>query len=150
MNVPRSYAEGYGRAREVDTALAEAYVRNTSVGDPAADAVVTGLAGTYRPSELHGVIQSAILRSGDQAPDAPESLVHFVKSASVLPEWFEPDLAMTASRAFLRNPTHIMAALVCGAIIEGSATRISKAFLIRGRIVENGVRRLKQNLLQLV
>ncbi len=150
MNVPRSYADGYGRARELDTALAEAYVRHTTVGDPLADAVVAELARTYRPSDLHGVIQSAISRSGDQPPDTPESLVHFVESTSALPEWFDRDLAMTASRAFLRNPTGIMAALVAGAIIEGFATMISKAFLIRGRIVDNGVRRLKQNLLQLV
>jgi len=38
---------------------------------------------------------------------------------------------------------------VGGAIVEGFSTLISKSFRIRGRIIENGVRRLKQNTLQL-
>ena len=150
MNVPRSYTDGYARARDLDTAWAEAYVRHTTVGDPVADTVVEELARIHRPSRVHGVIQSAISRYEDPPPGTPESLVHFVESASTLPAWFDRDLAMAGSRAFLRNSTRVMAALVCGAIIEGFATMISKAFLVRNRITENGVRRLKQNLLQLV
>ncbi len=44
----------------------------------------------------------------------------------------------------------VLGALVGGAIIEGFSTLISKSFRIRSRIVENGVRRLKQNLAQLL
>lgn len=40
--------------------------------------------------------------------------------------------------------------LVRGSIVEGFSTLISKSFRIRGRVTNSGVRRLKQNGMQLV
>ena len=58
--------------------------------------------------------------------------------------------AESASQAFIRNSDLVLGGLVAAAIIEGFSTLISKSFRIRSRIAENGVHRLKQNLLQLL
>ena len=83
-------------------------------------------------------------------PGAPDSLREFVDEANDVPDWYDRRRAMAASRAFLRNSDIVLAALVGGSIVEGFSTLISKSFRIRGRVTESGVRRLKQNGLQLV
>ncbi|MDE2790213.1 MAG: oxygenase MpaB family protein [Paracoccaceae bacterium] len=59
-------------------------------------------------------------------------------------------MAEMAVRAFHRNSDTILAGLALGAIPIGFSTMISKPFRIRSRLVMNGVRRLKQNLRQLM
>lgn len=41
---PTSYVTGYERARKIDPALADAYIKNTLIGDPPADAAMASLA----------------------------------------------------------------------------------------------------------
>ena len=99
---------------------------------------------------MYQVIAKAIRPHGEPLADTPERLRELLVGASIKPDWFDPELAMAASRGFLRNSDLVMAALVCGAIIEGFSTLISKSFRIRGLVMQNGVRRLKQNMLQLL
>ncbi|MDE2782003.1 MAG: oxygenase MpaB family protein [Gemmatimonadota bacterium] len=149
MNVPSAYVEGYETARKRDPALAETYIRNTMVGDPLADALVQDLS-SFPPGEVHSILTRA-LESSDAIPsDMPNSLHEFVAEAQAVPDWFDPGIARMASRAFLRNSDIVLAALVGGSIVEGFSTLISKSFRIRGRVTASGVRRLKQNGMQLV
>ena len=149
MNIPTCYADGYARARELDPRWADLYMRHTLLGDPPADAVVEELDATALPQEVHEAIATAL--DASSAPGhTPESMRKLVESARAVPDWFDPQIAMAGTRAFLRNSDAVMMGLVCGAIIEGFSTLISKSFRIRGRIRDNGVRRLKQNMLQLV
>lgn len=145
--IPSIYREGYEKAREKDPELADAYIRHTTFGDPLADRAAEDLASSESD---HGVIRSAFDRHEDPSLDVPQSLRDLVASASVVPHWFDPGLAHVAARAFYRNPEIILAALATGAIVEGFSTLISRPFFIRGRILENGVRRLSQNNLQLL
>ena len=150
LKIPSCYVDGYEAARRVDPEFAETYIRHTTVGDPAADAVVEELAAIATPRQVHGII-AATLEHWDELPaDTPESLRRLVAESAVVPDWFDPELAMSATRAFLRNSDMVLGGLIAGAIIEGFSTLISKSFRIRSRIVTNGVRRLKQNLLQLL
>ena len=48
LRVPSAYAESYLRARRVDPATAENYIRHTYIGDPVMDAVVDDLADVAR------------------------------------------------------------------------------------------------------
>ena len=146
-NIPSIYREGYEKAREKDPELADAYIRHTTFGDPLADRAVEELASS---GSDHGVIRSALDRHEDPSVDVPQSLRDLVASASVVPHWFDPGFAHVAARAFFRNPEIILAALATGAIVEGFSTLISRSFFIRGRILENGVRRLNRNNLQLL
>ena len=149
MRVPRAYAAGFEAARERDPELAEAYIRHTMVGDPLADAVVEDLA-SHPPAEAHAML-ARVMESPDVVPEGvPESLREFVAFANAVPDWFDAEIARTASRAFLRNSDIVLAALVGGSIVEGFSTLISKSFRIRGRVTSAGVRRLKQNGMQLV
>ncbi len=149
-DIPSCYVEGYQAARELDPALADIYIRHTTVGDPVADAVVAELAETATPPQVHGIIAKSVNNHHDLPADTPESLRNLIAEAGRTPEWFEPDLALEGTKGFLRNSDMVLGGLVGGAIIEGFSTLISKSFRIRSRITENGVRRLKQNLLQLV
>ena len=149
MNVPSAYVEGYETARKRDPALAEAYTRHTMVGDPLADALVQDLS-SLPPGEVHSILTRALETSDAIPSDMPESLHEFVAEAQAVPDWFDPKIARMASRAFLRNSDIVLAALVGGSIVEGFSTLISKSFRIRGRVTASGVRRLKQNGMQLV
>ena len=149
MEVPSAYAAGYETARQRDPELAEAYIRHTRIGDPLADALVEDLS-SFAPQEVHAILARA-LESPEALPsDMPESLRQFVAQANTVPDWFDTDVARMASRAFLRNSDIVLAALVGGSIVEGFSTLISKSFRIRGRVTNSGVRRLKQNGMQLV
>ncbi|MYL05399.1 MAG: DUF2236 domain-containing protein, partial [Gemmatimonadales bacterium] len=149
MRIPSSYAPGYEAARAIDSRLADDYIRHTTIGDPLADRVVEDLAATCAPGEVHALIASA-LRDPFRLPDGlPDSLRELVGEVSVVPDWYDPDLAQAATRGFIRNSNIIPAALAGAAIVEGFSTLISKSFRIRGRITQNGVRRLRQNLLHL-
>lgn len=149
LEVPTAYAAGYEAARRHDPELAEAYVRHTMVGDPLADAVVRDLSA-LEPGELHRTLAQALDNPDAPQPDAPDSLIEFVEHSTTVPDWFDADVARMASRAFLRNSDIVLAALVDGSIVEGFSTLISKSFRIRGRVTNSGVRRLKQNGMQLV
>ena len=150
MNIPTAYVAGYETARKVDPVLAERYIRHTTLGDPVADAVVAELAANASPADVHGIIARTLDSFSDLPADTPKSLRDLIADSGVVPDWFDRDLARDATRAFLRNSEMVMGALVGGAIIEGFSTLISKSFRIRSRIMTNGVRRLKQNLLQLL
>ncbi len=150
MNIPTKYVDGYAAARKVDERWAEEYVRHTQIGDPLADAVVAELAEKRSPHEVHQTIAGAVDHYDALPPDTLPSLRELIEASRELPVWFDRELARDATRGFLRNSELVLGALVAGAIIEGFSTLISKSFRIRGRIMDNGVRRLKQNLLQLV
>ena len=149
MKIPSSFVAGYEAARAVDSRLAENYIRHTTIGDPLADRVVEDLAANHAPEEVHSLIATALGDPFQLPDDLPDSLRTLVKEVSVVPDWFDPELAQAATRAFIRNSNIIPAALAGAAIVEGFSTLISKSFRIRGRITDNGVRRLRQNLLHL-
>ncbi len=150
MNIPSCYVDGYEAARKLDPVLAERYIRHTTIGDPVADAVVAELARTGSPAEVHGIIATTLDNHDHLPEDASEPLRNLIGHAGAIPDWFDRELVRDATRAFLRNSEMVLGALVGGAIIEGFSTLISKSFRIRSRIMTNGVRRLKQNLLQLL
>ncbi len=147
--IPTAYATGYRKAAKLEPALAAAYIRHTTVGDPLADAVASDLR-SFSPGQVHSLLAGVLQNPRELPPDTPESLRRFIAEALEVPDWFDEEIAMIASRAFLRNSDIVLAALVGGSIVEGFATLISKSFRIRGRVTQSGVRRLKQNGLQLV
>ena len=148
--VPSSYADGYQAARAIDREFADRYIRHTLIGDPVADEVVAELAERRSSAEVHATIARTLQNHEDLPKDIPECLRGFMAELADPPEWFDMDLYRAATRGFLRNSDMVLGALVGGAIIEGFSTLISKSFRVRGRILDNGVRRLKQNLLQLL
>ena len=149
FDTPTCYVDGYEAARAVDPEMAERYIRYTTQGDPLADRAVEQLAKVVAPQNVHATIAKTVDRNYDPPKDTPEALRELISASAVVPDWFDPQVALKATRAFLRNSDMVLGGLVGGAIVEGFSTLISKSFRIRSRIILNGVRRLKQNTLQL-
>ena len=99
--------------------------------------------------DSHTVIAGVLKNHLDPPKDTPESLVQLIRDASVVPEWFDDRLLQKSAKAFFRNVDVVLGGFAVAAIVEGFSTLISKTFHIRSRIFSNGVRRLKQNILQL-
>lgn len=147
--IPTAYRDGHAKAATLDKALADRYVAATRVGDPEADAVMAELA-THDPATAQSWITRGI-ESGPQAlDDAPEVLWEFFTRVESTPAWVDSRQFLPGCRAFHRNSEMFIGAFVAAVLIEGFSTLISQSFNITGRIVDQGVRRLKQNNRQLV
>jgi len=148
-DIPTDYRQGYGRAAAVDRGLADRYVAATRRGDPLADAVVAELA---RHDPMTG--QTWIRQAMDQGPagpiEAPEAVRAFFAEIEQVPDWFDSSRTRPGCRAFHRHSEMFLGAFVAAVLIEGFSTLISQSFSITGRLVDQGVRRLKQNNRQLV
>ncbi len=149
FRIPTCYVEGHQAARKLDPELADEYIRYTTLGDPAADRAVEELARTVKPHLIHRMIAATVNNQDNPPENTPDALRELIESVSVVPEWYDRDIAHMAARAFFRNADKVLGGLVAGSIIEGFSTLISKSFRIRSRIIQNGVRRLQQNTLQL-
>lgn len=148
FQIPSAYIAGHQRARRRDAALADAYVRHTVVGDPLGEEVAADLF-ELRPAEVNALL-TKVMRDRSHWASGPASLRRLMEESSEVPAWYDEGRAAAASNAFLRNSDLVLAALVAGSIVEGFGTLISKSFRIRGRVLDMGVRRLKQNGLHLV
>ena len=146
--VPSAFADGYERARAIDPSLAETYVTHLRRGDPAADAVMDDFA-MLDPREARWFLQAALEQEGEILRRAPCSLRSLVHEAAML-SGYEREACLQGCRSFLRHPDQFLAAFVAGGIVEGFSTMISKSFGITGRMNDDGVRRLKQNVRHLL
>jgi len=150
-NLPSVFAAGYDKAKVLDPVLASAYVTHLRVGDPDADAVMTDLARL--PPGLPGGAEllKAIVEQNDEVlRRAPQSVQDFAHRVGTLPAWYDRETARHGCRVFLSHPDQFLAAFAGGAIVEGFSTMISKSFALTGRMIDDGVRRLKQNLRHLL
>ncbi len=149
MKVPSLYAPGYEKARTIDPELAAEYVTQMWAGDPLVDAVDADLRSLDR-RESTRLIQAAFEQRDNVLRDAPRSLQDFIHEVATVPPWYDRATATHGCRVFLRNSEQFLAAFAAGSIVEGFSTRISKSFAITGRMIDDGVRRLKQNLRHLL
>lgn len=144
LTIPDVYRAGYEKARLVDAAAAELYMKHTTLGDPAADAVIEEI--NQHPSELRDKWIYAGIESGESGlRDAPEIMRDFFAEMETVPDWFDPVASVAGCRGFHRHSEMFLAAFVGAVLIEGFSTQISKSFSITGRVVDQGVRRLTQN-----
>ena len=146
LQVPGAYAEGYATARDVDPALADAYMRHTRIGDPDLDPVIEDVAG-LPGDQLQRAIRAGIERDDEALRQAPRSLRQFFEDKVGPPPWLDFEAHAPAVRAFNVNAANVLVAFVCGVLIEGFSTLISKSFATTGRVLnpESARRRLMQN-----
>ena len=149
LKIPSAFVDGYEKARLIDSDLADRYVAHLWIGDPLADAVMRDL-GELHGKEMARLIGGAIELDERVLRDAPRSLQNLIHEVTTVPAWYDRERGLRGCKAFLRNSDHVLAAFVAGAIVEGFATMISKSFAITGRLIDDGVRRLKQNIRHLL
>ncbi len=149
MRVPSIYEEGYRKARSIHPVLTDRYAAHMWVGDPLADAVMRDI-GSLDDHEAARLIGGAMELDDGVLRAAPPSLQEFIHEVTRVPRWYDRAAARQGCWAFVRNSDHVLAAFVAGAIVEGFATMISKSFSITGRMIDEGVRRLRQNIRHLL
>lgn len=142
--MPSAYRAGWARATAVDAELTERYLRHTRIGDPEADAAMEACAG-YPGSLVQDWIRRGLEGGADAVADAPEAVRDFFAAAEPVPSWFDAARALPGCRAFHRHSEMFVGAFVGAVLIEGFSTLISQSFCITGRLVDQGVMRLKQN-----
>lgn len=133
----------------MDPVLAATYIAHMRIGDPSADAVMVDLAGMSR-AESSRLLRAAMDQDDEILRDAPGSLRDFVNEVATLPAWYDRQAAFHGCRIFLRHSDQFLMGFAGAAIVEGFSTTISRSFAITGRLIDDGVRRLKQNLRQLL
>lgn len=148
-DIPSEYRAGFIQGKLIDKELAENYLRHTLIGDPDADALIEYLS-TLSPEEAESWIRKGIEDGPEGLADAPDQVREFFEKVEAVPEWFDPTQVNKGCAAFHRNSTMFVGAFVAGVLVEGFATLISKSFCITGRVIDQGVRRLKQNNLHLM
>ncbi|MDE0037928.1 MAG: oxygenase MpaB family protein [Gammaproteobacteria bacterium] len=146
LQTPGAYVEGYATARGVDAALADAYIRHTRIGDPDLDPVIEDVAD-LASDRLQRAIRAGIEQDAEALRQAPTSLRHFFEDKVGPPPWLDFEAHAPAVRAFNVNAANVLVAFVCGVLIEGFSTLISKSFATTGRVLnpESARRRLMQN-----
>ena len=150
MNIPTDYLTGYWKARVLDPETASNYIAHTLIGDPLADAMLDDLADL--PGHERTLLLQAVMQDRDEVAlsDAPPSVQAFFEDAETVPDWVDFDAFTPGVRMFHRNSKLILGAFVGGTLVEGFATNISKSFFITGRVRDQGVRRLRQNIRHMV
>ncbi|MDE0523844.1 MAG: oxygenase MpaB family protein [Boseongicola sp.] len=147
VDAPSAYVEGYESARRFDSALADKYVRHTTVGDPELDPVMEEIYSLH-PAQLHKFVGAGIEQRDAELRDAPEPLRRFFEDFRE-PEWLDHNAFQPGVRAFHANADLMLVAFVAGVLVEGFATLIAKSFTMTGRVAATK-RRLQQNNRQLL
>ena len=140
---PTAYIEGYGKARLYDQALADNYIRHTTIGDPELDPIMEELSAELSPGDLHRFIGAGIEQNEEALRRAPSALRDFFRNFQE-PPWLYYEGFRPGVRAFHQNVDLMLAAFVTGVLVEGFSTLIAKSFSITGRVASTR-RRLQQN-----
>ncbi|MYH00463.1 MAG: DUF2236 domain-containing protein [Acidimicrobiaceae bacterium] len=143
--VPSDYVESYERARRVDPERARNYIVHTMIADPVCDEMMVQL-GEVPLRDADRFIRAAIENPDDPSlDDAPAGVHAFIEELETVPDWVDYDEFADGIRAFHRDSSACLAAMLGGVLVEGFSTTIAKSFFITGRLRDQGVRRLRQN-----
>lgn len=149
FTIPAAYRTGYERARRSDPELAARCVEHTTAGDPAADAAIEALEGLPQ-RRIHALITAGMERDAAGLRPAPAALRELMELVGEEPGWFDSRAVYPGCRAFHADSDLYIEGLVGSSIIRGFSTLISLSFFETGRLLDHGVRRLRQNIRQLI
>lgn len=149
LEIPTAYRTGYERARWGDPELAHRYVAHATKGDPLADAAVESMMDLPQ-KRIHEIITAGMEEDAAGFREAPAELRALIESSSIQPDWFDSKAVYPGCRAFHADSDLYVQALVGSSIVWGFTTLISKSFFTTGRLTDHGVRRLRQNIRQLI
>ena len=149
MQIPSSYLPGYDEVRPSNTELADRYMEHTMLGDPVADALVQEL-DVLDQEQVHQYIRALMDGDEEASRQAPEALRQFFRDIEPPPEWYYSVDVLPGCRLFHTYSDLFLTAFVVSVIIRGFTTLISLSFFATGRVIDYGVRRLKQNIVHLL
>ena len=149
MRIPSSYVPGYEKVRSSNPKLADRYMAHTMIGDPAADALIEELA-CLDPERVQRYIKACMNKDEEEARQAPEALRQLFQNIQALPEWYYSKDVLSGCRLFHKYSDLFLTAFVVSVLIRGFTTLISLSFFATGRVMDYGVRRLRQNIAHLL
>jgi len=115
------------------------------IPDPVCDEMMVQL-DAVPPRDADRFVRAAIEAPDDPLlDDAPAGVHKFVEELETVPAWVDFDDFADGVRAFHRDSSACLAAMLGGVLVEGFSTTIAKSFFITGRLRDQGVRRLRQN-----
>ena len=77
---------------------------------------------------------------------APQALRDFfIDMPPADPPWLDYEEFVPGIRAFHRNSDLILSGFAAGVLVDGFTTYIAKSFVLTGRVMDQGIRRLRQN-----
>lgn len=146
MNIPTSYIEGYDKALKENPAIAKNYVAHTTIGDPLADDLIRDTI-SLEPKQFQRYIRLGMVGETnlEEFKSAPKTIRDFFEANEAPPDWVDIDSYKPGVKMFHNNTRLVLASMVGGTLVEGFATNIAKSFFLTGRLVDKGIRRLKQN-----
>ena len=150
LDLPEAYRAKSAGAMEQDSSYASLYLRLTRVGDAAADAVIA-----EDIQEGNGNANGILTRylnndDKDVVKQAPPLLREFIGNLDGQPDWLDRKKFEPGIRLFHRESASLLTGVLAASLIENLSTHISKSFFITGRLRENGIRRLKQNIRHII
>ncbi len=147
--VPEVYRPGFDALSPEHLELGREYIRHTTLGDPLADDTIRDL-GELTRSEAIRLVAAGMTKDDAALVDAPESVRRFFGELKEIPPWFDPSICRPGFRMFHRHFDRFILAEAAGVLVEGFSTLISHSFLTTGRLTEQGIRRLRQNIRHVV
>ena len=97
-------------------------------------------------AELVRFIRAGMEQDREGMTGAPQVLRDFfVDMQPADPPWLDYEAFIPGIRAFHRNSGLILSRFAAGVLVDGFTTYIAKSFVLTGRVMDNGVRRLRQN-----
>ena len=145
MKIPTDYLINAEQALAYDHETASNYLRHTLIGDPYMDQAFETLSD-LPPAELVRFIQAGMERDREGMTGAPQVLRDFfVDMPPADPPWLDYEAFIPGIRAFHRNSGLILSGFAAGVLVDGFTTYIAKSFVLTGRVIDQGLRRLRQN-----
>ena len=146
MNIPTSYTEGYNKALKENSVIAKNYITHTTIGDPLADDLIRDTI-SLEPKQFQRYIRLGMVGETNlqEFKKAPKTIRDFFEANETPPDWVDIDAYKPGISMFHNNTRLVLASMVGGTLVEGFSTNIAKSFFLTGRLVDKGIRRLKQN-----
>ena len=77
--IPSAYLKGYEKARLYDSALADKYIKHTTIGDPDLDPIMEELSAELPPGDLHRFVGAGIEQNEEALREAAGCSARFLQ-----------------------------------------------------------------------
>lgn len=141
-HIPVEYQPGFRHAHTLNPDLADRYVKQTTMGDPVADAAVAAVAH-YDEARIERLLRAGVEQDRAGLRQAPGPLREFFERAARPPGWLDQATLEVGCPTFRRERDAFALGLLAGGLVRVASTLISRSLFARGRFQHQAARRLK-------
>ena len=145
VEVPSAYRSGYGKALALNPDLAAAYVENTVVADPLADAVISAMEG-LNGEDISRFMNAGMEQDAKGLAAAPQAFRNLFDTLEAAPAWYDRNAVLVGRRAFHDH----LDLFIIGFIVitlRNFNSLMSRVFFLTGQETTNqGLRLIRNNI----